>query len=478
MRYDCCGLTKGGKGMSTQQKNIIYRAALYLRLSKDDENTGESSSISTQRNILREYAKAHGIIVADEYIDDGYSGTNFDRPDFKRMKQDIECGTINCVITKDLSRLGRNSAKTSDLLDEYFPSHNVRYIAVIEGYDTLQLTNGSVMTAPFMLLMNEMYARDISNKIKSSFQAKMENGDYIASFAPYGYQKDRANKNHLVIDYNVSHIVQKIFQMAAEGDSPSKIAKHLNSLCVPPPSVYRCNSRPYLNIENYSKRKEWTSSGICKMLRNRVYLGDTIQGKTTKVSFKSKDTKAKKKEDWIEVQHTHEPIITEEIYNMVRNRSVARRNLPSKGFINIFSGIAKCADCKRNMTTAPSRKKGSTYNLSCGGYKTYGADECSNHFIDYDLLYNTVLQELHFWLSLSLKARENIINDLKQEQNKQQNQQVNKRLLQTINQCEQRKQEVSMLIKKLMRIIHSAKSWKYPIKIYPCNMKLNMKILN
>lgn len=176
--------------MRTQQSNILYKAALYLRLSKDDENVNESSSISTQRSILREYAKTKGILVIDEYIDDGYSGTNYDRPDFNRMLRDIEKGLINCVITKDLSRLGRNSSKTADLLDEYFPSHHVRYIAVIEGYDTLRLTNGSIMAAPFMLLMNEMYARDISNKIRSSFQIKMEKGEYIGSFAPYGYKKD------------------------------------------------------------------------------------------------------------------------------------------------------------------------------------------------------------------------------------------------------------------------------------------------
>ncbi len=432
--------------MKAQQR--IYRAGLYLRLSKDDENSGESSSISTQRNILQEFAKAHNIIIKDEYVDDGFSGTNYDRPDFQRMISDIENGVINCVITKDLSRLGRNSSKTSELLDEYFPSHGVRYIAVIEGYDTFNLTNGSIMTAPFMLLMNEMYARDISNKIRSSFQAKMEKGEYIGSFAPYGYKKDieHGNKNHLVIDYQVSHIVQEMFQMAVEGHSPKEIAEHLNNKGVVTPAVYRCLSRPYLDVDNYSKRKAWTSSIVCKMLKNRVYLGHTQQGKTRKVSFKSKCIQANKEHEWIEVQNTHEPIITDEIYNIVRNRSVARRNKPTKDFTNIFSGIAKCADCGRNMTTAPTRKKGCTYNLACGGYKSYGARECSNHFIDYDLLYNTVLQEIQLWLSLSQDDRNAIIEDLEKAE-----QSPNKDVLNTvqaIKRLEQRTQEVSLLIKK------------------------------
>ncbi len=431
--------------MKTQQ--LIYKAGLYLRLSKDDENSGESSSISTQRNILQEFAKAHNIIVMGEYVDDGYSGTNYDRPDFQRMIGDIEKGIINCVITKDLSRLGRNSAKTSDLLDEYFPSRGVRYIAVIEGYDTLNLSNGNVMTAPFMLLMNEMYARDISNKIRTSFRVKMEQGEYIGSFAPYGYQKDieNGNKNHLVVDHQVSPIVQKIFQMAYDGNSPKEIANYLNENKIATPAVYRCLSRPYLEIENYSKRKEWTSSAICKLLKNRVYLGHTQQGKTTKVSFKSKDIRNNHADEWIEVKNTHEPLISETMYEVVRHRTVARKNQPTKGFSNIFSGIAKCADCGRNMTTAPSRKKGSIYNLACGGYKCYGAKECSNHFIDCELLYNTVLQEIRFWLSLSQEDRKAIVSALESGQAKPE---TENKLTNSQKKWEQRMQEVTLLMKK------------------------------
>lgn len=432
--------------MKTQQ--LLYIAGTYMRLSKDDEGICESSSISTQRDILNEYAQKHEIIVKREYVDDGYSGTNYDRPGFKRMIHDIECGYINCVLTKDLSRLGRNSAKTSELLDEYFPKMNVRYIAVIEGYDNLNLTNGNAIAAPFMLLMNEMYARDISSKIRTSFQAKMEKGEYIGSFAPYGYKKDieHGNKNHLLIDYQVAPIVQKIFSMAENGDTPKQISQWLNDNNVATPAIYRCQTRPYLNIDNYTKRKEWTSSMICKMLRNKVYLGCTQQGKTSKVSFKSKDIITRDEKEWITVMHTHEPIISQETYDNVRRRSVARRNLPTKGFTNVFSGIAKCADCGKNMTTAPTRKKNSTYNLACGGYKSYGAKECSNHFIEYDLLYDVVLKEIRSLICLTDEEKRNMIL---QVQKAERNISDNSRVENEIKKIRERMTKIIALSKKL-----------------------------
>lgn len=434
--------------MRVQQNSQIYKTALYLRLSKDDEGAGESSSITTQRSILQEYADKHGLVVVDEYSDDGFSGTNYDRPEFKRMISDIENGKINCVLTKDLSRLGRNSARTTDLLDEYFPAHRVRYISVIDGYDSFNLTSGTSMTASFMTVMNEMYARDISNKIRTAFNAKMERGECIASFAPYGYKKDveHGNKNRLVIDYQVAHIVKELFQMAADGKAPSEIAKHLNNKCVATPAMYRCMSRPYLNVDNYTQRKEWTSAMVCKMLKNEVYLGKTLQGKTTKISFKSKVTQARPRSEWIVIDNTHEPLITDEMFNIVRNRSVSRRCLPTKGFTNVFAGIAKCADCGRNMSLAPSRKKGTTYNLCCGGYKTYDSTECSNHFISYDLLYDAVLQELQGWLALSKDDKSKIVNELQQEKLQQAE---NIGASQAIMNMQKRVDELSFLMKKL-----------------------------
>ena len=422
-----------------------------MRLSKDDENRGEdeSQSIRNQRKLLQEFAKRQNLTVVGEYVDDGYSGTNFDRPDFRRMIADIEAGYINCVITKDFSRLGRNSARGLDYIDEWFPKHGVRYISVIEGYDSFNLTGGAAMTAPMMLFMGEMYARDISSKIRASLSGKMQNGEYISAFAPYGYKKEEANKNHLVVDWEVAPIVQRIFEMAADGHAPQEIADDLNGKGVATPAVYRCLKRPYLDVDAYSTRKEWTSGMICKMLKNEVYLGRTVHGKTRKVSFKSKESVNNPRDEWIRVDGTHEALISEEIYHFVRNRSVSRRSKPNKDFENVFSGIAKCADCGRNMSTAPSKKKGSTYNLCCGGYKHYNSKECSNHFIDYDLLYDAVLTELQGWLSLSEEEKKEIVSDLEAEEKRLQQEKANHSGLQSLEQLEAEKAKTGTLVQKL-----------------------------
>lgn len=427
----------------------IYKAALYLRLSKDDEGAQESQSIKTQRDMLREYANHQGLIIIDEYVDDGYSGTTFDRPAFRRMVGDIEAGRVNCVMTKDFSRLGRNSARGLDYIDEYFPAHGVRYISVTDGYDSLHPNGGISLAAPMMMFVNEMYARDISNKIKSAFQIKMEKGECIASFAPYGYQKDieHGQKNKLVVDWQVAHIVQEIFTMAAEGHAPGQIAGYLNETGVATPAVYRSSARPYLSAGDASSRREWTSQMVCKMLRNEVYLGRTVQGKTKKISFKSKGSKPVPQEAWIRVDGTHEPLVSQALYDAARKRCVARRSPPAKGFENVFSGIAICADCGRNMTTAPSRKKGATYNLCCGGYKARGAKECGNHFIDYDLLYAAVRKELRKWLSLSEAETEALAKEL--EQAERQKNQGNEMAFRSISKLEGRKQEIGGLLKKL-----------------------------
>lgn len=437
--------------MTQQADNKLFRAALYMRLSRDDEGTGESASISTQRDILRSFAQAQGIAVVDEYIDDGFSGTNYDRPDFQRMIGDIEQGRVNCVITKDLSRLGRNSAKTTELLDEFFPKLGVRYIAIGDGYDSAFLTNGTAIATPFMLLVNELYARDTSLKIRASFKSKMENGDFISNFAPYGYKKDPANKNHLIVDEAAAEVVRSIFQMAASGWRTSDIARELNAKKIPTPAEYRCIHHPNLDISNYSDRREWTSATLCKMMRNCVYAGHTAQGKTTKVSFKSKETRVISKDDWIVVKNTHEAIIPETLFQQVRRRSVARRCVPNRGFINVFSGVAKCPDCGRNMTTAPTRKKGSTYNLCCGGYKSYGAVECSNHFIEYDSLYRVVQEELRSLLSITAREREEIISALENNENAR-NKATSSRLGDLLRQQEKRLQEVNSLIKRAFEL--------------------------
>ena len=385
-----------------------YKAALYMRLSKDDDGTSESASIMTQRKMLRSYAADKGFQVFDEYVDDGWSGTNFDRPDFKRMIADIEAKKINLVITKDLSRLGRDYITTGQYTEIYYPSKGVRYIAINDGYDS---DSPYTDIAPFKNVINEMYARDTSKKIRSAFTTKMRDGAYIAAFAPYGYQKDPADKNHLVVDTQSGEIVKQIFRLAANGALPIEIARTLNAQGTPSPAVYRCMTHEELDVNQYSQRQEWTSATITKMLRNVVYLGHTAQGKTTRVSFKSHLTVSNPRDEWIVVENTHEALVDAETFDLVRRRSASRTCGKKGTFYNLFSGIAKCADCGKNMSATGTRKKGSPANLTCGGYKLYGADECSNHFIDYNVLYEIVLTSLKEQLCISRGERAAILDN-------------------------------------------------------------------
>lgn len=391
----------------------IYTAALYMRLSKDDDGAAESASIITQRKMLRSYAAEHGYVVFDEYVDDGWSGTNFDRPDFKRMIADIEAKKVNMVITKDLSRLGRDYITAGQYTEIYFPSKGVRYIAIHDGYDSDSPYSD---IAPFKNVINEMYARDTSKKIRSAFATKMRDGAYIAAFAPYGYQKDPVDKNHLVVDRQSGQVVKRIFRMAAEGAPPAEIARSLNERGIPPPAVYRCMTHDGLDVNAYSKRQEWTSATIAKMLRNVVYLGHIAQGKTTKVSFKSQLTLSNPRDEWIVVENTHEALVDQETFDLARRRTMARTCEKKGTFYNLFSGIAKCADCGRNMSATGTRKKGSPANLTCGGYKLYGAEECSNHFIDYNVLYEIVQASLREQLAISREECTAILENAQKKQ--------------------------------------------------------------
>ena len=413
-----------------QGRKKMYIAGLYMRLSRDD-GTAESSSITTQRKILLSYAKENGFIVYDEYIDDGFSGTNFDRPNFKRMIQDIEDKKINLVLTKDLSRLGRDYITAGQYTEIYFPSKGVRYIAINDGYDSNSPYND---IAPFKNVINEMYARDISKKIRSSFLARMKDGYYIGNFAPYGYKKDPDNKNHLVIDEEVAPIVKEIFNMASIGKRPTDIATHLNNKGIITPIMYRCEKHN-LSLDSYPKykNKRWTSATVSKILKSVAYIGHTAQKKTTKISFKSKVTVNNPREDWIIVENTHSPIIDKNTFELVQRYTKSRTYQKSKGFKNIFSGIAICADCGKSMSTVGTRKKDSPANLACGGYKLYGTSACTNHFIDYNVLYDIVLKSIQQQLALSKEDKEKLVLSIKKEFDKSSKKENSKSELENLN---------------------------------------------
>ena len=390
-----------------------YNAALYIRLSKDDSLT-ENSSIISQQKMLRDYALENGYSMYREYIDDGFSGTNFNRPGFKKMIEDINANKVNMVITKDLSRLGRDYITAGQYTEIFFPAKGVRFIAINDGYDS---TSTYTDLIPFKNILNELYARDISKKIRSAFTAHMRNGSCIAAFAPYGYQKDPMDKHHLIIDRQPARIIQDIFHMALSGNSPIEIAHSLSARHIAPPSEYRYSHNIMLDASNHVPDIKWSPSTIVKILHNIVYCGHMAQGKTAKVSIKSPLTINKAQNDWIIVYGTHEPIIDEETFHTVQGIISSRAHKKNKNFFNIFSGIAKCADCGHNMSSTGTRKKGSAATLTCGKYKLHGKEACSNHFINYNVLYDIVCSSLKEQLSINDADKENIIANVAKRHN-------------------------------------------------------------
>ena len=395
-------------GIRTENK--VYEVGMYCRLSKDDGTDNESASIATQKSILTDYVKKQGWHLAKTYVDDGYSGTNFQRPSFQNMIKDIESGVINCVITKDLSRLGRNYLDCGLYLEVFFPEHNVRYIAVNDGVDTL---NKSAMDiTPFRNILNEMYAADISVKIKSAFRARFQQGKYMATSAPYGYIKDPADHNHLLIDDKVAHIVREIFDLALQGYGIPKIRKHINKQHILRPAAYAAE-RGETGFERYFEDNEenryiWGENSIRNILRSPIYAGNLAGYKRISPSMKSRKRLSKLPEEWEVIPDTHEGIVTQEEFDTVQRLMTSRRREENAGgFKNIFAGIIKCADCGYALraTSVHRRKRPDIIDCvqySCNNYARNGNGVCTAHNIEARDLFNAVLADINRFADMAV----------------------------------------------------------------------------
>lgn len=317
-----------------------YHAALYIRLSKEDESEGPSESVTNQKSLLDEFARQHRLSVFDVYIDDGWSGTNFERPDFKRMIRDIEAGKVNMVITKDLSRLGRDYIMTGHYMERYFPENRVRYISLLDGIDTGVESTANDIT-PFRAIMNDMYAKDISKKIKSVKHDKQRKGEFIGGKAAYGYKLNPAEKNKIIVDEEAACVVRRIFAMALAGMSCRGIASRLNEDGIPTPAVYAglnvANRGPYAGL--------WSSERISDMLQNEVYRGSMVQGKSVKISYKSPKCLKQARENWVVVEGTHEPLIDEKTFEKVQMLLGSRKHTRSRTYDFLLKGVIFCHEC-------------------------------------------------------------------------------------------------------------------------------------
>ena len=317
-----------------------YHVALYIRLSKEDDNEGPSESVTNQKSLLDGFVQEYQLSVFDTYIDDGWSGTSFDRPAFQRMIEDIQAKRVNMVITKDLSRLGRDYIAVGQYIEFFFPENRVRYIAMTDGIDTGSDTAANDLT-PFKAVMNDMYAKDISKKIKSVKHDKQRKGQFIGGKPVYGYKMHPTEKNKIVIDDVVAPMVRRIFGMALDGMSCRQIAVQLNAEGVLTPAAYAgipiSRPGPYSGL--------WSSERVSDMLQNETYIGNMVQGKTVKVSYKSKKCFKQERSNWIIVENTHEPIITRDEFDRVQMMLHSRRRTRCRTYDFLLKGMIFCHEC-------------------------------------------------------------------------------------------------------------------------------------
>ena len=387
----------------------FYNAAIYLRLSRDDEdidgNKSESNSISSQRDMIRSFIrKQDDMEIYDIYVDDGFSGANFDRPEFKRMMKDIEAGRVDCVIVKDLSRLGRDYIEAGRLIQKTFPAFSVRFIALTDHFDSLTADyNETSLVVPVKNFVNDSYSRDISGKVRSHQKIKREKGEFIGSFTVFGYKKSEDNRNQLVPDDYAADIVKKIFAWKIEGYSNLAIAKRLDEMGILSPMEYKKLRGEKFQTSFVTEAKaRWSSVAIKRILTNETYIGTLVQGKEEKVNYKVKKSVRKPEDEWVRVPKAHEAIISNEDFEIVQDLlKVDTRAVSGEKKAHIYAGLLFCGDCMEPMTRRINRYKGrETVSFICSTQNNGGS--CSRHTISEEDLNFLVLTGLRQQVALFL----------------------------------------------------------------------------
>ena len=370
------------------------QAAIYCRLSQDDGSLGESGSIQTQKAILTQYCQEHHMEIVDCYCDDGWSGTNFDRPAFQRMIGDIEAGRVNTVIVKDLSRFGREYAQMGLYIEHYFEEKGVRFLSLAENIDSSQGLNNLVL--PFTNVINSLYARQASEKTKAAHRARAKNGMFLGSRAPYGYQKDPNDRHHLIVDPEAAEVVKEIFRMFADGIGYVRMTKILRERNILNPQAHFNQNNPdyYKHSDYWRKPFDWHATSVRAILNNPVYLGKLTFGKTKTKGFFDKRRVPTEESDWIVVEHTHEPLVSQELWDTVHQMMKARRRENSSGHVQPFAGLVKCAGCGSSLNASYDKKKGKYTGFSCWVYKNYGKQRCTSHAIGWQTLNRLVLEDI------------------------------------------------------------------------------------
>ncbi len=379
----------------------IYHAAIYVRLSKEDGDVAsaakaESNSISNQKNLIKDFLKEKDdIIVVSEYVDDGYSGSNFERPGFQMMLEDIKRGKVDCVVVKDLSRFGREYIDSGKYIERLFPALGVRFIAVNDHIDSKEESGRDDIVVPFKNLMNDAYCRDISIKIRSHLEVKRKNGEYTGAFTPYGYKKDENDRNRLVPDLYAAGVVRGIFRMKLSGMSQSAIAESLNRQGVLSPMEYKHSLGIHIQ-DNFKthEQAEWSSMSVRRILENEVYVGTLVQGRHSTPNHKIKKIVDKPKEEWVRIEDSHEPVISKREFSIVqRLLGMDTRTSPNEDEVYVLAGLAVCADCGAPMVKRNVPAGGKVYSYYICS-KNAATKECGAHRIPKEKLEGLVFEVL------------------------------------------------------------------------------------
>lgn len=416
LNYQSSAIFPKMKNPFPPQNKKIWYIAKYIRLSREDgDDTDESNSVVSQDKILddfiRELAQNSNdeYVVYDTYIDDGYSGTDFNRPDFQRLLRDMKDGHINMIITKDLSRLGRNYIEVGNYIEQIFPLFNIRFATKSEDIDSFYKPKSvnSIMV-PFKNLINDEYCRDISNKIILANTARKKNGQYLGSFPIYGYKKDPEDKYKLIIDEEAAEVVRLIYKLFLEGKGRVTITKILNDKGIVNPTTYkqRVLKQKYINASNMKGNTLWSDSTVARILRNRMYTGTLIQGTKKMLNYKVHKLVNVPEEDWIVVENNHEAIIDKETFEKVQDIIARDTRIKGDGTgeVSLFAGYIRCADCKRAMNKKSTNNKLKTYYYYvCNTYRKKSKQICTKHTIRSDYLEKVVLESIKLQINLAIE---------------------------------------------------------------------------
>lgn len=390
-------------------KQTIYNAGIYVRLSQEDMRAGESLSIEHQKLILTKYVREQGWNLVDTYVDDGFSGTDFNRPSVQRLLSDAQTGRINLIICKDLSRFGRNYIEVGQYIDYIFPLHNIRFIALNDNVDTANRDSNAMEMIPVINLFNEWHASSTSKKIKAVNLANAKAGKYTCANAAYGYTKADDEKHTPIIDPEAAEVVRRIFKLRSQGMSPRAIGDQLNAENIPIPSDYRCQKKGIVNTK-YT-RHLWTQVQIRQILDNPIYLGKLAMMRVTSVSYKNHKKVRKDPSEWVVTEDTHEAIISQELWDKVREaeKAVSHGKRDGKGVTQPLSGMLFCPDCGYKMKAAGRKRTLKSGELirecyyNCSSYVLHGKELCSTHYISQKQIEAVIIADIRSMAELVVK---------------------------------------------------------------------------